>query len=305
MIKRLIKKNKFAYSIAVRLDAVYRGFRRKRLGTLLVELAFRYPLTRISYALRCIDLLPSRKHRPLKQFAGIHKGGRCFIVCTGPSLKFDDLEKLKNEICFSKNSIVKLFDKTSWRPRYITASASADIMPHIEKAAKKGDLQTIFIHRTERKYYSLDNSVMFAHPEINSRLLYERKISQNPDLMNISDRFFKFSGNLYRGLSVGATSTNIILQIAVYMGFEEIYLLGCDNDFKGHLASIEYGGQFDLPEDRRIHEKRRTDIGFIKAKEYARGHGIKIYNATRGGALEIFERVDLDKVLESTPEGTY
>lgn len=36
---------------------------------------------------------------------------------------------------------------------------------------------------------------------------------------------------------------------------------------------------------------------FEKAREYADGHGIKIYNATRGGKLEVFERVNFDKLF--------
>ena len=32
-------------------------------------------------------------------------------------------------------------------------------------------------------------------------------------------------------------------------------------------------------------------------KEHARKRGVTIYNATRGGALEIYERVDIDRFL--------
>ena len=30
------------------------------------------------------------------------------------------------------------------------------------------------------------------------------------------------------------------------------------------------------------------------AEEYSRTHGFRIFNATRGGCLEVFERVDFD-----------
>ena len=36
---------------------------------------------------------------------------------------------------------------------------------------------------------------------------------------------------------------------------------------------------------------------YQKIKEYAEQRGIKIYNATRGGYLEVFERVNLDELL--------
>ncbi len=37
---------------------------------------------------------------------------------------------------------------------------------------------------------------------------------------------------------------------------------------------------------------------YQKIKEYAEQKGIKIYNATRGGYLEVFERVNLDDLLQ-------
>ena len=37
--------------------------------------------------------------------------------------------------------------------------------------------------------------------------------------------------------------------------------------------------------------------GYMCAKEYAERHEIKIYNATRGGKLEVFERVDFDSLF--------
>lgn len=39
----------------------------------------------------------SNKFSSIKQYEGIHKGQRCFIVATGPSLNTKDYLKLKNE----------------------------------------------------------------------------------------------------------------------------------------------------------------------------------------------------------------
>ena len=38
---------------------------------------------------------------------------------------------------------------------------------------------------------------------------------------------------------------------------------------------------------------------FLVMREYCDKHDIEIYNATRGGRLEVFQRVDLDKVLDN------
>ena len=44
---------------------------------------------------------------------------------------------------------------------------------------------------------------------------------------------------------------------------------------------------------------RKTEnlLAYQAAREYADRHGIKIYNATRGGKLEVFERVDFDSLF--------
>ena len=54
----------------------------------------------------------------MKKYKSIHKGKRCFIVATGPSLTIKDLEMLDGEITFSMNSIVNLYNKTEFRPNY-------------------------------------------------------------------------------------------------------------------------------------------------------------------------------------------
>lgn len=43
----------------------------------------------------------------------------------------------------------------------------------------------------------------------------------------------------------------------------------------------------------RVHQLR----GYVAAKQYADSHGIKIYNATRGGKLEVFTRVDFGSLF--------
>ena len=72
-----------------------------------------------------IDLFNGWKRRKfgsnyskLKKFKNLYKGKRCFVVCTGPSLTYDDLELIKNEYSFGMNSITKIFDKTDFRPTF-------------------------------------------------------------------------------------------------------------------------------------------------------------------------------------------
>ena len=51
---------------------------------------------------------------------GIYQGKRCFILGTGPSLQYEDLDRLKEneELCISVNEIVHAYAFTAWRPDY-------------------------------------------------------------------------------------------------------------------------------------------------------------------------------------------
>lgn len=53
-----------------------------------------------------------------------YKGRRCFIVCNGPSLRIEDLDKIheNGDISIAMNMIGRCFDKTKWRPTVLMAS---------------------------------------------------------------------------------------------------------------------------------------------------------------------------------------
>jgi hypothetical protein len=115
---------------------------------------------------------------------------------------------------------------------------------------------------------------------------------------------FDFSTDCSEKIYIGYMVTYAMLQMAVYMGFKEIYLLGMDHNFSREKQG---DGSIATKENVRNHaailgnyglwgvaEPVKTTNAYKSAKNYADGHGIKIYNATRGGKLEVFERVDFD-----------
>lgn len=86
------------------------------------------------------------------------------------------------------------------------------------------------------------------------------------------------------------------IQFAFYCGVDEIYLLGVDCNYTTEkLYAVDHG--------IRDSEKYRAQTGrlmiedFKVIKKYADSIGVKIYNATAGGMLEVFERVNLDDVI--------
>ena len=117
--------------------------------------------------------------------------------------------------------------------------------------------------------------------------------------MKIGKYHAKFSGDAYDIVYDGYSIAYSCIELAVYMGFSEIYLLGTDCTYLGEKEHFVDSGV----EDRsRKFATPKLIVGYEAAKEYADTHNIKIYNATRGGVLEVFERVNLDEVLEVNNE---
>ena len=87
-----------------------------------------FPFSLPFIALKDALYRPNKKYKALKNK---HEGKRCFIVCTGPSLTLEDVNKLKNEYTFSMNNIFKCYDKTDWqsivRQAYRAAQYSAAV----------------------------------------------------------------------------------------------------------------------------------------------------------------------------------
>ena len=241
--------------------------------------------------------LHSPDHYYLKTMKGIHEGKRCFIIGNGPSLRSADLDMLKGEYTFASNRIFKIFDQTSWRPTYYL-SVDDRVLKEIQPDLVKHELGHMFLKYTECTLNLPTNKLT---------KIYDRNL-----VLNINGNFHK-NTSIYVSEDVsdivcdGGTVTFNALQLAIYMGFKELYLLGVDNKFShtidasGHLnidTSVQDyfdGGRYA---DGNLAAIDKMEFAYVIAKEYCDTHGIKIYNATRGGRLEVFERVNLDELFK-------
>ena len=106
-----------------------------------------------------------------------------------------------------------------------------------------------------------------------------------------------FSFDITKGIAGGNTITYIALQICMYMGFAEIYLLGMDcSNFLHHFTDNYVDGKLEM--DMNTLNVERMILAYKEAKRISEEKGIKIYNATRGGMLEVFERVNFDDLFK-------
>lgn len=271
MIVELLKRNKLTFFIGKLIFIVYHNYTIDSL---------RY----VRYILVKNGWLKNKRFNNLKKFKNIHEGKRCFIVATGPSLEYKDLNLIKNEYSFSVNSIVKILDKTDWRPNYFGIQ-DGYVYEKIEKEIVESNLSPIFVgHRLQDKFKSAKNYYSYFH--------FSCFHGKHGEMVPLTSDFSnEISEIVYDGYSV----TYSMLQIAVYMGFKEIYLLGtdCSYDIKGKQHFVE-SGFFDK---QALTVGQRMIYAFKKAKQAADSNDFKIFNATRGGMLEVFERVDLDSLF--------
>jgi hypothetical protein len=228
----------------------------------------------------------------LGPFRGRHRGERCFVVGNGPSLLISDLDKLKSEVSFAANKIYLAFDKTTWRPNYYVVEDDHMIRQHRnEIRGLQGPVK--FVQSDWRQLFRKEPGVIF----------YDREVMDAAD-------FPEFSDDPLRLLYCGYMVTYISLQLAYFMGFTRVYLLGVDFDYsltRGTVASVEHAAgdpqdhfvpnYFSPGETRYLPLLDRAELAMKCARKFYESRGRKIWNATRGGKLEVFDRMPLEQAL--------
>lgn len=220
--------------------------------------------------------------------------GTCVIVANGPSLTVEDLDYLSDARvkCFGMNGIFELFAKTRWRPDFYFAS----------------DHRMLQLYEDEIKEMDVKYKFLTEH----NLSFWERCDDANcyriHTLFSANDA--RFSLDVARGFFSAMTVTYMCLQMAFYMGFQKIILLGVD--FTGFTGTSENYKHFSENYASKIQDNlKQKNIqlydpneiggwwlkGYKKAQQYAKKMGIEIINATKGGRLEVFKREKLEDAL--------
>ena len=227
-----------------------------------------------------------------EDFKNIHEGKRCFIIGNGPSLNNTDLNLIKDEYSFGMNRIGLKFGETEWRPNYFVCptgnSKQPNWKPDIEKSVQLGIPCWFWDQGYNKKLYGQYDNIIYVdckhHKESAKALLENTPVDW-------------FSTECEKWVSKYGTSLTVAMQMAAYMGFKEIYLLGCDLGFenKEHHFSDKYDVGESIP---MKHLDPVMTSGHILMRKASEKYGFKIYNATVGGSLEVYERVDYNEMFK-------
>jgi len=253
----------------------------------------------------------------IAKFKDCHKGKRCFIIGNGPSLCAKDLDELyrNNEITFGCNRIYKIYPYTKWRPDYYAVSDYFILVADYENVSRI-EAKVKFFPRLDMLL--LKSSVKLSDNDIRNMQEDLSLKSNDVYFYNIIrlDRKLSFSADPSKAAYIcGGTIVYYHIQLAAYMGFSEMYLLGIDNttanpvDMEVYLSKkrhfyLETNEDFEKGTEYYAKSKdteqlslERRNKGFAFAELYSRSNGFRIFNATRGGQLEAFERIDFSTLF--------
>lgn len=272
---------------------------------------------------------PAKLRKPdedLSAFQGIHAGKRCFVMGNGPSLNKMDLSMLDGEDVFACNSAFLLFDRVDWRPRYYTCVDTRVLRDRAEDISRMLDRHPdiiaffpdrISLHDGTGRIFETRTII----PPAPNRYYFNEEpnsLASPPETMfslNVNDR-------VVQPYTVAIT----MLQLAAYMGYSTIYLIGCDTSYSVGASVKQQGPKLDgvgllltSTEDNDPNHFDPTYFGAGRewhnpqvdkmimhygwAKKALESSPTQIINATVGGNLEVFERADF-KMLFPTRSGS-
>lgn len=225
--------------------------------------------------------------KDLEQFRNIHHGQRCFILGNGPSLKQTDLTKLKNEYTFGMNRIYLAFDDMGFETSYYVS------------------VNDLVIEQCANEILEL------KIPRFVSWRAGKRWLTQQENLFFLYTTYTepKFAKDIRNRLWESATVTYVALQIAFFMGFDEVILIGVDHNFetkgKANTTIISQGDDpnhfhpeyFGKGFRWQLPDLEMSEVGYRMAKEAFDKNGRKVLDATIGGKLSIFEKIDYNKLF--------
>lgn len=208
----------------------------------------------------------------MNQFKNKHKGQRCIIACNGPSLNEIDMSLLKNETVISLN---RGYLKKDLPITYLVV-VNKNVETQWEDELRRAGAKAIFSNSVKDSYH----------------------LSFTPDVPS-------FQGNITKPIWQGHTVTYVALQIAYYMGFTKVGLIGCDHNYPymdrklvgndiNHFDPNYFpeGAKWDLP------NLKRTELAYELARKAFSKDNRKIYNCSTFTKLNVFSKLPLEEFLK-------
>jgi hypothetical protein len=222
----------------------------------------------------------------LGEYHDKHKGKRCFIIGNGPSLKQTDLSHLKNEFTLGQNRIYLAFPDFGFSTNYFLSVN--DLV--IEQCAAEIQNLTMprFVGWRARKWLKPQDNLFFIHTTYTGE---------------------KFAKDIRERVWEGGTVTYTSLQVAYYLGFSEVILVGVDHNYvttgKPNATVTSQGddpnhfdpGYFGKGFRWQLPDLIQWEEAYRLARRTYEADGRRVLDATVGGKLTVFPKVEYGKLF--------
>ncbi|MCA0446060.1 MAG: DUF115 domain-containing protein [Bacteroidetes bacterium] len=224
----------------------------------------------------------------LEAYKNKHVDQDCFIIGNGPSLNGINMEHLNDYYTFASNKIYLLFDKYNWRPDFYV-SVDREVINQSIDFMNKTTIPSFISNEPANKY-----------------------LSKNTNRVNLftSGGFEFMPFNYFPIFGEGNTVTYVMLQLAFFMGFKNVYLVGVDHNYvtigapnsnilletedQSHFHPDYFKGQIFPQPNIEASEMayKIADYMYSKSKK-------KITDLSIGGKCFIFDKADFSQTLKS------
>ncbi|MGQ9350966.1 6-hydroxymethylpterin diphosphokinase MptE-like protein [Mycolicibacterium gilvum] len=224
-------------------------------------------------------------HAYIAGFKNEYAGRRCVIIGNGPSLKKTDLSLLQDEITFGLNRIYLMFDELGFETTF-----------HVV-------VNQLVVEQCAEDFRAINAPLFTTTP---SRAYLEG----SPETAYLNKLVGpRFSRDASHGIWEGATVTYVAMQLAYYMGFSEVVLVGVDHRFAvsgpAHQV-VESAGPDASHFDPRYFGKgfkwqlpdlETSEVAYRLARKAFEKDGRRIVDSTVDGALTLFPKLSLEDAL--------
>jgi hypothetical protein len=222
------------------------------------------------------------------------------MVGAGPSLTPEMLNAIKDEKSFAMNNISVIYPDTDWRPTYyINVARTTNLDKHWAKCA----VESISVAKHNFLWVS-------------NIWLIEKMLQEEASVSLLSCASFpQWSWTPFDWVSRWGSSMFAALQIAVFLGFNPIFLLGCDLNYvnsidpethydTGHFSN-DYLGDYkkkwmlnNITDSLQLDELR-TYISHQITHMNTLSRGIWVISCLKGRLNAIYPYRSLEDVLDS------
>ncbi|NRA54145.1 MAG: DUF115 domain-containing protein [Gammaproteobacteria bacterium] len=247
-------------------------------------------------------LLNQHSHLSLNtEIKDIHKGKNCFVLGNGPSLKQQDITRLKDQCVFMVNRAFLDENYAVIKPCY-----------HIIVDNKLATGQWPITYLDDIAKINPDVTFILNSKWFNDSKFVEYKVKYKIIWIDLSLELTRFNTKAKIDLTKRSLGKNVVengIITAVYMGFKQIYITGVDGDgFANLLLGVDshsYGVNKDDLEKfqswvgvrEALNSVCRWMLSWHYLDKYTLRNGSKIINLTGRGIITMVEMDSYSRVI--------